>query len=59
MPVDLAKKMPRRAAVLSKAIAADRGTAHAYVVFQDAASVAAALALNMTQVRSGHAEHII
>ena len=49
--MDLAKKMPRKAAVLSGAIAADRGTSHAYVVFSDVAAASAALALNMTVVR--------
>lgn len=51
VPVDLAKKMPRKAAVLSGAIAADRGTSHAYVVFSDVASATAALAHNMQEVR--------
>lgn len=51
VPVDLAKKMPRKAAVLSGAIAADRGTSHAYVVFSDVAAASAALVLNMTVVR--------
>lgn len=51
VPVDLAKKMPRKAAVLSGAIAADRGTSHAYVVFSDVAAATAALAHNMQEVR--------
>ena len=52
VPVDLEKKMPRKAAVLSGAIAAARGTSHAYVVFASAASAAKALAHNMREVRS-------
>jgi len=51
VPVKLDVKMPRRAAILTGNVAADRGTAHAYVVFADAAAAAAALALNMTEVR--------
>ena len=50
VPVDLEKKMPRKAAVLSGAIAATRGSSHAYVVFANAASAAKALAHNMREV---------
>jgi hypothetical protein len=51
VPVDLEKNLPRKAAVLSGAIAAARGSSHAYVVFSDAASAAKALAHNMREVR--------
>ena len=54
VPIDMhtAKKpLPRRAAILSGAISEERGDAHAYVVFESAGSVEAALLLNMTVVR--------
>ena len=57
VPVKLDKKLPRRAAILSGHISSDRGTAHAYIVFKDAASVAAALAHNMQEVRVSKASH--
>jgi nucleolar protein 12 len=47
-------KLPRRAAVAAGALDAARGTAHAYVVFKDAAGAAAALALNMREVEGRH-----
>ena len=51
VPVKLDAKMPRRAAILTGNVASERGTAHAYVVFADAASAKAALAHNMAEVR--------
>lgn len=50
VPVKLDAKMPRRAAVLSGNISDSRGTAHAYVVFQEQAAAQAALASNMQEV---------
>ena len=44
--------MPRKAAVLSGAIAATRGSSHAYVVFAEAAAASKALAHNMREVGS-------
>lgn len=46
--------MPRKAAVLSGAVDAEKGAAHAYVVMRDAAGLSAALAANMSQVEGRH-----
>jgi hypothetical protein len=48
--VALDKKLPRRVAIAKGAVDAGRGGAHGYVVFEDAAAVEAALALNMSEV---------
>jgi hypothetical protein len=42
--------MPRRSAVLSGAVAEDRGSANGYVVFAQPGSVAPALQANMSEV---------
>ena len=57
VPVDLEKKMPRKAAVLSGAIAAARGSSHAYVVFADAGAASKALAHNMQEVGPMEGKH--
>lgn len=51
VPIRLDKKLPRRAAILAGRVSGDRGTAHAYVVFKEAAAATAALELNMKEVR--------
>ena len=51
LPVQLDKMLPRRAAVLSKRVATDRGSAHAYIVFEDQSSVTPALQHNMQEAR--------
>lgn len=44
-------KMPRKSALLAGELDKDRASGHAYVVFEDEASLPAALALNMMEVR--------
>ena len=51
VPIKLDKMIPRRAAILGKRVSEDRGTSNAYLVFKQAASVDAALAHNMKEVR--------
>lgn len=58
VPVKLDAKLPRRAAILTGNVASDRGTAHAYVVFADVGSAAAALAHNMAEVSRSVPRHI-
>ena len=48
--VDPETKMKRKSALLAGAVDASRGSGHAYVVFAEAAHVAKALVLNMTEV---------
>lgn len=47
VPVKLDAKMSRRAAITTGNISKERGTSHAYVVFQKEDSAVAALASNM------------
>ena len=52
LPLQSENKLPRRAAIATGAVAeASKGSAHAYVVFEDKGSAAAALAANMRSVR--------
>jgi nucleolar protein 12 len=50
LDMDAKKKIPRKAAVIRGMVTAERAGANAYVVFQQAASVEAALAKNMSLV---------
>lgn len=52
VPVKLDAKMSRRAAITTGNISKERGTAHAYIVFQQEDSAVAALASNMHVVRT-------
>ena len=52
VPVKLDAKMSRRAAITTGNISKERGTAHAYIVFQQEDSAVAALASNMHVVRA-------
>ena len=52
VPLKLDKKLPRRAAILSKHVSSEMGPAKAYVVFKDSSSVPSALALNMQEVQN-------
>ena len=47
VPVKLDAKMSRRAAILTGNVSKERGTSHAYVVFQQEDSAVAALSSNM------------
>lgn len=51
VPVKLDAAMPRRAAVLTGKVDAERATAHAYIVFSVPEEARAALAHNMQVVR--------
>lgn len=44
------QKLPRKAAVIRGMVAAERGSAKAYVVFESKEAVEPALAMNMTRV---------
>lgn len=46
VPISLESKIPRKSAILSKQIDAARGPAKAFVVFAEASSTTAALAMN-------------
>jgi exonuclease VII large subunit len=54
IPIKVNANMPRRAAIISGAIDEQRGSAHAYVVFEDEAAAKAALSLNMQLWEGAH-----